>query len=410
MRTSQSPASATLMFVVLVALSVLAGCGSPAAPLPPSLNLPRLVVNLVAERVGNIVTLRWTMPAGTTDGLGLRGTLDTELCRGVGPGPCAPLKKLQLKPGATAESADQLPPDLSTGSPRLLAYSVTVFNSKHRTAGGSKAIYVAAGAPPPTPAGLTATATKHGVVLHWQRSSDDPAAKELPEVAVKELLARREQVSAPGQPVSGAAPPSSAIAHSGTGKPAAEGGGVQTLRIPVAGGSGRRPYGAPQSALDATAVFGITYRYTMQSVSEQTLDTHPAKAMSVASQPVTITPVDKFPPARPTGLAAVLVSPAAQTAQTAQNPSLPGAQTDSVDLSWTPNTEPDLAGYRVYRKEAGTAGAPVRISPAAPAASSAFSDTNVQAGHSYVYAVTAVDQAGNESAPSEEQQQTVPSR
>jgi fibronectin type 3 domain-containing protein len=69
-----------------------------------------------------------------------------------------------------------------------------------------------------------------------------------------------------------------------------------------------------------------------------------------------------------------------------------------VELSWSINTETDLAGYRVYRSEQqDTAGELVTtdllLSPV-------YRDTSVQPGHTYWYSVTAVDRYGNESAHS----------
>jgi hypothetical protein len=81
---------------------------------------------------------------------------------------------------------------------------------------------------------------------------------------------------------------------------------------------------------------------------------------------------DTVPPATPSGL--VITS-------------------DSVGLhlDWADNTEPDLAGYNVYRD-----GSPSPLN-AAPLTVSAFSDTTAPPGATSTYDVTAVDLAGNES-------------
>jgi fibronectin type 3 domain-containing protein len=95
----------------------------------------------------------------------------------------------------------------------------------------------------------------------------------------------------------------------------------------------------------------------------------------------------------PTGLAAV-ASLGANGGETA------------IDLSWQPDTEADVAGYVVYRREGD--GEWERISPAEPVVGPAFRDTHVQQGHTYRYAVSAVDQGGHESARSEEARESVP--
>src|SRR5689334_5695239 len=52
----------------LIAVSLLTACGTPGAPLPPSLGVPKPVSDLEAARIGFTVTLTWTNPSETTDG------------------------------------------------------------------------------------------------------------------------------------------------------------------------------------------------------------------------------------------------------------------------------------------------------------------------------------------------------
>ncbi|MGC1619993.1 MAG: hypothetical protein WA765_16000, partial [Candidatus Acidiferrum sp.] len=127
--------------------------------------------------------------------------------------------------------------------------------------------------------------------------------------------------------------------------------------------------------------FGKTYAYVVRSV----VQVEGNALESDDSTPAIVTPRDIFPPAAPQNVVAVV---------------LPGATPGSAvaDLSWSINLETDLAGYRVYRSEQqGTRG--TLITPdllLAPA----YHDTSVEPGHRYWYSVTAVDRAGNESAPS----------
>jgi fibronectin type 3 domain-containing protein len=82
-----------------------------------------------------------------------------------------------------------------------------------------------------------------------------------------------------------------------------------------------------------------------------------------------------------------------------------GAAT-AIDLSWQPVTDANLAGYAVYRREGEAAWE--RISPAELLVPPAFHDAQVQTGHTYRYAVSAIDAGGHESARSAETQETVP--
>ena len=78
---------------------------------------------------------------------------------------------------------------------------------------------------------------------------------------------------------------------------------------------------------------------------------------------------------------------------------LPGAEAGTVlvELSWSINLETDLAGYRVHRSEQENARGELLTPDLLP--TPAVRDTSVKPGHRYWYGVTAVDRAGNESAP-----------
>jgi fibronectin type 3 domain-containing protein len=77
----------------------------------------------------------------------------------------------------------------------------------------------------------------------------------------------------------------------------------------------------------------------------------------------------------------------------------------AIDLDWTPDVDPALAGYIVYRRAAATNEAPQRISSAGkPVTSSTWSDATATPGQRYAYSVSAIDLAGNESQRSTEVQ------
>ena len=104
----------------------------------------------------------------------------------------------------------------------------------------------------------------------------------------------------------------------------------------------------------------------------------------------------------PSGLAAVATAPESNS-DSSSGP--------SIDLSWLPVTDSDLVGYAVYRREGDGADTRWRrISPAQLVVGPGFHDPQVQAGHTYHYAVTAIDQLGHESARSPETNETVPNQ
>jgi hypothetical protein len=129
---------------------------------------------------------------------------------------------------------------------------------------------------------------------------------------------------------------------------------------------------------DTDFEFNKTYVYVVRSAIA-----NGAALESADSRPAIVTPKDIFPPAAPQGLVAAVLHSASEAA---------------VDLSWSINSEPDVAGYRVYRSESeGVRGEPLSadLSP-----SPAYRDATAQSGRRYWYSVTAIDRAGNESVPS----------
>ncbi len=119
-----------------------------------------------------------------------------------------------------------------------------------------------------------------------------------------------------------------------------------------------------------------TYFYIIRSVDSPTL---PWKE-SLDSEEVSATPRDTTPPNKPTGLTVV-----------------PGV--GRAFLTWNENKERDIAGYNVYRSTGG--GKNYQKLTDKHLTQTTFSDESAKQGAVYSYVVTAVDQAGNESARSE---------
>jgi fibronectin type 3 domain-containing protein len=75
---------------------------------------------------------------------------------------------------------------------------------------------------------------------------------------------------------------------------------------------------------------------------------------------------------------------------------VPAATTDSATLSWTANSESDLAGYNVYQgTTSGSYGPAIDVGN-----TTIYTAQNLQAGLTYYFATTAYDSSGNESLPS----------
>jgi len=138
---------------------------------------------------------------------------------------------------------------------------------------------------------------------------------------------------------------------------------------------------------DRTFKFGDKYVYVVRSVS---LGSEGKPIESLDSNRLQVDPVDIYSPAVPENLS---IGPA------------PGR----LSIFWVANSEPDLAGYYVFRST--DPGLPkdkwIKLTPELYTKTT-FTDQNVEAGKTYYYYVIAVDTAGNQSKPSEVASDTVP--
>ena len=348
----------------LVICTFLSGCGTPGAPQPPSLLLADPVNDLTATRTGNKVTLNWTMPKRNTDKTAVKPGVVARICRLSGAETCRPVADDdQVTPGKQASFTETLPDALASGDARPVSYAIELLNKKGRSAGLSNAAIVLVGAAPGSIEGLKAEVRKQGVVLSWNSAGD----------AVPVRLVRRLLTALPpkAQKEVALAPPPEPM--------------VQTMLVESGLDQGR--------TIDTTARFNESYEYRAQRVARVQVDGKTLELAGELSAPIDVDVKDVFPPQVPTGLAAV--------ATAGGNGGEP-----AIDLSWQPVAETDFAGYVVYRREGD--GEWQRISAANPSLEPAFHDGQVQPGHTYRYAVSAVDNGGHESARSAEAEETVP--
>jgi hypothetical protein len=352
--------------ITFLVAGTMVGCGAPAAPQPPSLNLPTPILNLSAARVGNSVRLAWTMPTRTTDHFALRHRVTVQVCRALENGLCANIGSLMLAPGGAGTYTDELPADLAQGPDHLLRYEVVLPNHAGKSAGASNAAYSAAGTSPPAVTGLSGQVRQDGVLLAWQ-----PVAEPGRSVFFR---IERLQLTAPVPEEAPRSPLAPAV-------PAA----AQTLVVHEQDGVD------PGHAIDPSALFNQQYRYVLERVATLALSGRSVEVQGMPSGSTEVTTTDTFAPAVPQGL--VAVADAAEAA---------------IDLSWSPDSDSDLAAYRVYRRDVHGDLPPQLISSVGVETS--FRDSGAQPEHPYAYSISAVDQSGNESEHSPEVEETLPSR
>lgn len=138
---------------------------------------------------------------------------------------------------------------------------------------------------------------------------------------------------------------------------------------------------------DRNFKFGEKYTYVVRAVSLGTL-ANPVESLNSGS--IDLEPLDKYPPSLP---GPVTIGPAA----------------GKLSIFWPPNPEADIAGYILHRStDPNLPKEQWPILSAALLTRTTFADENVEPGKTYYYYVVAVDTAGNKSAPSLVESETVP--
>jgi predicted small lipoprotein YifL len=420
-KTFSAHSAISAVAALLVVIACIA-CGKKGPPLPPLLKVPVAPPDLVASRRGDIVDLQFTVPSTNTDGTRPANVERVEVYAmttppGAVPPPLTDAQIVKLgtridvvdvkaprDPNLTADAADpseevdppegkgldqgtvahveealgddameivKVPPnpgephakngdtDQMRGpllgpaiDPPFRTYAVVGVSTRGKKGPLSKRVAVPLAAPPPPPPPPKIAYTEREIVVTW------PAAPAAPPGTASEPVL-------PSRPLG---PPPPAIEY--TVYDASDPQSLTKLTTtPI----------ADAKYSDNRMTWGAKRCYTVRA----TVRVGGATIESDAGPPECKTLVDTFPPAPPAGLAAI-------------------ASAGVINLIWEPNSESDIAGYIVLRAAAHEgAKEPVALEPITPSpvAEPHFSDA-APAGTSYVYAVEAVDRAGNASAPS----------
>lgn len=302
-----------------------AGCGYVGPVLPPSPQIPATITDLSAIERGDKIMITFSTPPRTTDNVGIARFSEIDLR--IGP-------EQQPPESAKAYSVPLPPPsDRDDPQPKGIAYSIdtsdwigqhvaisvrtSVKKSDHFSSWSRKAVLDVI-SPLQRPA-VHAESSANGIVLTW------------PSTAGMQYQIQRQSPT-DKQPMD------LAIVNDGR-------------------------------YVDVSAQYDTEYRYTVTA--------RKTSAESLPSEPLVFSAIDKFAPAVPTGLTA-LVGP------------------DAIDLAWQRNTEPDLHGYYVFRS---TNNGPFERQGDLVALPS-YVDHNVEHSKTYSYKVSAIDKKANESAPS----------
>ncbi len=412
-QSSQSSRSKPWLFFACFAAFafLIAGCGKKGPPLPPLVKLPAPPADLAAARRGDKVELSFTVPDVNTDGTRPANVASADVYAITAPVTVPPLSDANLlkfgtKVGAVAVKAPRDPnltadaddPSDEVDAPEGAGLDQGAIARVREAL--TREMLTPVAVPPDRNAPPAAAETR----------SDGPLLGPPPAVTVRTYaafgtsargrkgpLSRRVIVplAPPPLPPSGARIAYDEAAITLTWPPVATAAASDGLLESLAIGGITRPaitylvYDTthPDAAVKLTAAPLAAPTYTDSRIvwGEKrcyvvvAAETIGGETIESEAPPATCeTLVDTFPPATPKDLKAI---------------STEGA----INLIWEPNGEKDLAGYIVLRgvEPAETLQA---ITPA-PIVEPSFKD-GVQPGIAYVYAVRAVDKAGNSSAPS----------
>ena len=307
------------------AILLTAGCGYIGAPMTPLANVPNRISDLATMQRGPAVIVHCTLPTLTTENVAIRKSVKLDLRIGAAgehfdPAAWAreatPVSPVEIKDGiATYKIATRE----WTGKQVTIGVRSIGANGKPSAWSNFETFPVVA--PPETPSRPDVTDTAAGEHLAWTGRGD--------QFRVLRRVGDEKEY---------------------------------TVAATVTG----------HEWTDAGIDYGKPYSYLVQAlVDAGNKDAGNKKvAESDLSEANTLTPVDTFPPAVPSGLRADRTA-------------------NSVSLVWESDTEPDLAGYRVYRSEGSGPWQKLADVNAVPS----YSDTAVEHGKTYHYAVSAFDKA-----------------
>jgi hypothetical protein len=392
-------------------------CGKKGPPLPPLVKLPVPAADLTAERHGDTVDVQFSVPVVNTDGTRPANVERVDVFAVTAPptvtddqlwkqgtrvgsvrvkaprnpdqtiDPDEPFDEMEapegpgLDQGAAARVSERLtaqarrpvdlkkdatlarqrpPPPDDTPRPLLgpppfdmaRTYAIVGISTRGRRGPFSKRVTVPILDPPATLASPGVDYDEEAITITWIPLAPSGSAPDV--LPSTPMGAAQPTVAYNVYDVSGGTPPITS----------------RLTKTPV----------AEPRYVDTRIAWGERRCYTVRAV----LTVGPSSLEGDEAEPRCVTPVDRFPPAAPKGLNAV-------------------PSEGAISLIWEPNAESDLRGYIVLRTVAP--GDTLQPITPAPISQTTFRDV-VEAGVRYVYAVRAVDAAGNLSAPSERIEET----
>jgi hypothetical protein len=367
-RAKSSPSLLIFALCLLPFALTFAACGKRRPPLPPVERVPQRTELLSGVQRGNRVILSWPAPRRNASDESVQSIRRVDVYRlAEAVNDPLPLTEEEFSaranligsvtPEQIAEAAETLAytDELSLSEPVRLRYAVRYVNAAGQRAAFSNFLLIepAASVSQPPVVGQTPEIKETAVIVRWEA----PEAN-VDNTRPANLLGYNVYRSARSQ--------------------------NEPAQTPL----NSRPVNATSFA-DQTFAFGEEYVYVVRAVS---LGSGGEPVESLNSNAVSFKPLDKFPPAAPTGL----------TTAAAPSPL-------RISVFFAANQERDIAGYNLYRSEDPSLSKDqwMKLNRSLLERTT-YQDEAVKSGQRYFYYVNAVDKAGNVSNPSEVQSEVVP--
>ncbi len=348
-------------------------CGKRGPSLPPIVIAPDKCGDLMIRQLGDSLIIAFSLPEKNTDGSPLAVLPSVELLMYVSEGEAEeprldeflkgarqlkiPLNELDDTAIGKKVFVEKKLLDLSPGKSAGMRYTMAArfVNRKKRISPLSDISSITIVKPLEPPRDLLARSEEKGIRLSWQASLSEKAQSCGSLFNIYRIEFSLDELSQVNDPDL---------------RYAEE---MRHQSIPL----NQKPI-SERSYFDESCLFGKMYLYSVREVCDASLPLRESDNSNIVCH----SHRDEFPPAPPSGLAAV-------------------SEEGIIRLFWFPSAENDCAGYKVYRKSENENA--YSMIAALPVHRTSFSDKDVIPYAHYCYYVTAIDTAPhpNESHPSE---------
>jgi hypothetical protein len=334
------------------------GCAKIAEPRPPQIHIPKPGVDLAVRQLADSVVLTVSFPVQNTDGSESKTLQTLEVLRITenanaikNPEPLSERQFINTAVRILSIPSSRFPdylqdkefvipdkllfPDKSVIYSNAFRYAVLFVNNHNQSAGLSNQVLIAPVPIPSSPAGFSAKVTENSIRLTWLAPSENMDGSRPARIAGYNIYKSENA------------------------------GKFSSTSI------NRDPVQTPEFE-DRSFEFDRSYYYEITVLGSR----QNPFAESNRSAVLTVIPRDVFPPAPPKDFSAIV-------------------QEGTTILLWAPSPSPDVAGYRIYRREEGTTDRQLLTKELI--ATFSFRDTDVKSDRRYEYLIKAVDTHGNES-------------